>query len=130
MFLAVGPTVARAGFIGSSVTGTVESPFGGLVLSGPLTATVGPGVEFNFTGFATADVGDASITLSRTAGPGIAFVLSSSGFHFTFTGAPAITGVTRDPGGTMVAPGITFDADEIFLDFGTKVIGDPRVAES
>jgi len=115
--LAIAAPSASAGFIGSSVTGTAEFPTIGSVFLGPATTIVGAGIEFpgNLTA-ANIDIDDTTIkftfpTTSLGGGPPF------TGWHFKFTGAPVITGATVDGSSTALPGAVTFDDDEIFVNY-------------
>lgn len=88
---------------GSQVTGTLFFPNLSTVFSGPLTAIVGPTVEFPAGTLAfdgSLDITDSQIiwtaTLNENYGAG-----AFNGFELVFSGAPTITGVSLDSGTTL-----------------------------
>jgi hypothetical protein len=113
----LGASVARAGFIGASVQVQAFNPTLASPITSPLTATVGPGVEFsNFISLENIDVGDTTIRLTSLTGT--AYISSTfNGYVFTFTGAPAITGVTADASSTFNPVNIAFTANTITVNY-------------
>jgi hypothetical protein len=113
------------GLIGSQVTFTLNDPSPYAAISVPLTATVGPGVEFP-TGSVVSnsstytvynpniDVSAESILISYTVS-GMFNGASFNGFSFDFAGAPTITGVSLDPASTLAASEVLlgFSGDRI-----------------
>ncbi len=113
------------GLTGSQVTLTLADPTLSSPITNPLTATVGPGVEFptgsvvsnspTFTAYnPNIDISADSILLSYTIN-GSFNGASFNGFIFDFAGAPAITGVSLDPLSTLAssAVGLGFTGDQI-----------------
>jgi len=120
-----------AGLFGSSVSVTLNYPLIGTVQASAGPVTVGSGVEFgpgviypgrNF-GF---DIGNSTISYlpDESVGYGDFGSGGFNGFVLTFTGAPTITGVTYDAGGSTFAPtGISFTGNTVSLDFsGASVL--------
>lgn len=101
-----------------------------------LSATVGPGVEFpqgsltsldpNLEPVAVViDVGASTIDIDYAA-PGVAAPGGFNGFVFSFTGAPAIAGVSLDPSSTYT-PVVSFEGNSIFVDeAGLTLTADSR----
>lgn len=111
--------MARAGFMGEGYTVTLDYPAIGTTYQGPFTGTVGAGTEIASLFGTSQDIGDDTILITEKPGNQSVYTLSAfSGYHYTFTGAPVITGASLDPSSTGFAPIVTFDADEIFVNYG------------
>ena len=97
------PAFSDNTLFGSQVTGTLYFPNLFTVFSGPITATVGPAVEFPVNSLAfdgsldvTANQIIWTATLSVTYGSG-----AFNAFKLDFAGAPTITGVSLDAASTL-----------------------------
>lgn len=106
---------------GATVTVSNNSPtlahiFNGLVVTGPTTSTIDLGGFFLFS--FTANTLTYTSELSgnyANVGPPPAF----NGFVLTFTGIPAISGVTNDSATQLSPDFITFTGNSIMLDFSS-----------
>lgn len=89
-----------------------------------VSATVGPGIEFPEGSLSSEDptfepipvvidVGASTIDIAYAAA-GVAAPGGFNGFAFSFTGAPAIAGVSLDPAST-IAPVVSFEGNTIFV---------------
>jgi hypothetical protein len=124
--LSVGIPAYADGLTGSQVTLNIDDPVLGAAIAFPLTATVGPGVEFP-TGSAVStsstftvynpniDISSDQILLDYTV-DGSFNGAGFNGFVFDFANAPTITGVSLDPSSNLPASdvvGLTFTGDQI-----------------
>lgn len=101
-----------------------------------LTAVVGPGIEFpegslvsRIPGLdpvpVTIDVGASTIDIDYASG-GVTAPGGFNGFVFSFTGAPAIAGVSVDPSSTYT-PVVSFEGNSIFVnEAGLTLTADSR----
>jgi hypothetical protein len=109
--LSVGIPAYADGLTGSQVTMTIDDPFLGTAITVPLTATVGPGVEFptgsvvptnpTYTAYnPNIDISSNQILLGYTI-DGSFNAAAFNGFVFDFANAPAIASVSLDPSSNL-----------------------------
>lgn len=114
---------ARASFIGLNYSLTLDNPTIGQIFLGPSTGTVGAGVEVADMFGTSHDIGADTIRIAENPGSNSFYGSAAfAGYHYTFTGAPVITGVSLDPSGIGFVPTVTFDADEIFVNFSGAAV--------
>jgi len=126
---------ARAGFIGNTVHAEYLFPDTSSVFMDLGDASVGAGPEFSFSfdSDITVDFSDTNIAITILNGNSSFNAASFNGFHFfdVFAAIDPITNValTSTNNFSFNASGITFDADNIFLDFqGLDVLPDSSLA--
>jgi hypothetical protein len=118
--------LAGATFLGSSVVVAAHYPTlssAGNPIVGPVT--VGPGVEFpGFVGNNqppfyswTSDVSAGTIGLTEVAVGNLLGNAAFNGFQYTFTGSPAISGVTFNPSSTLPITGLSFTANTVEINY-------------
>jgi hypothetical protein len=110
---------ANAGLTGSTVSASEYFPDLSTLLAGPVTAVVGPGVEFPLGGVlpqnGSLDISDNQIIYTAATSGGYA-TGSFDGFVLSFTGAPNITGVSQD-GASNFGIGFSFTGNTVDMNF-------------
>lgn len=134
--LTLAPALAAAqGLYGSTVEGSLLFPTADDVAVGPISATVGPDVEFPAGAFLPArnfaiDIGDAELVY-LTGESTIYGTADYNGFRFVFSGAPAILSVSLHPSSTFAPVSFAWTADSLSFDLsGLSVAQDDRLVFS
>lgn len=134
--LTLAPALAAAqGLYGSTVEGSLLFPTANDVAAGPISATVGPDVEFPAEAFVPArnfaiDIGDAQLVY--LTGEATTYGAADyNGFRFVFSGAPEIVAVSLHPSSTFAPVSYAWTADSLSFDLsGLSVAMDDRLAFS
>ncbi|MCW5611128.1 MAG: hypothetical protein KIS83_10670 [Rubrivivax sp.] len=131
--LALAPALAAAqGLYGSTVEGSLLFPTASDVAAGPISATVGPDVEFPADAFLpgrnfATDIGEAQLVYlpGETTTYGAA---DYNGFRFVFSGAPDIVAVTLHAGSTFAPVSFEWTANSLSFDLsGLSVTASDRL---
>lgn len=134
--LSLAPALAAAqGLYGSAVEGSLLFPTADDVAAGPLSATVGPAVEFPAEAFVPArnfaiDIAEAQLVY--LAGEATSYgVADYNGFRFVFSGAPDIVAVSLHASSTFAPVSFSWTANSLSFDLsGLSVSVDDQIVFS
>jgi hypothetical protein len=117
-----GASTASASIVGETVNVTARFPDSTTVFANPGNRVVSGGVEYTLGSFAaynpsfSVDVTGQSLIIASTGG--VAFASADfNGFVLDLTSSTQFLSASVDPGSSLLPTSLSFDSDEIFVNF-------------